>query len=159
MRAVHCGQGGFLSVGGPLLSQTAEYALRAVVAVAQRDGAAPMQAAELAQATDVPETYLRKVLHELVRAGILRSSRGKHGGFALARPAGDVTLLMIVSHFDAISDRRRCLLGRPECSDRDPCPMHAHWKATAEHVARFFQSTTVADVVGRTPSRAAGGRR
>lgn len=139
-----------------LLSQTAEYALRAVVALAQRDGEVPMQAMELAQVTGVPEHYLRKVLHDLVRAGVLRSTRGKHGGFDLAVPAEQLSLLSVVSRFDAISERRRCLLGRFECSDADPCPAHEHWRATAEHVARFFQSTTVADVVGTAP---ASGRR
>ena len=131
----------------PILSQTAEYALRAVVHLARHTGPEPVQAAELAAATDVPENYLRKVLHELVRGGILRSSRGKRGGFRFAVPADRLTLLAVISCFDRLTERRRCLLGRAECSDADPCPLHHHWKAMAERLATFFGTTTVADVV------------
>jgi len=120
--------------------------LRAVVHLARYATDAPLQAMDLAAATDVPENYLRKVLHELVRAGVLRSTRGKHGGFRLAVPAERLTLLTVVGRFDGISERRRCLLGRSECSDVRPCPMHHRWKSVAEEIARFFAQTTVAEV-------------
>lgn len=130
----------------PILSQTAEYALRAVVHIARYAGNGPVHATELAAATDVPENYLRKVLHELVRGGVLQSSRGKNGGFQLAVPADELSLLTVVCQFDRLTEQRRCLLGRAECSDVDPCPMHHRWKAMAEQLARFFGGTTIADV-------------
>ena len=106
-----------------------------------------MQAKELAEATAVPLSYMRKVLHELVRAGVLESTRGKHGGFRLAVAAEELPLLSVVSHFDQLGSGRRCVLGRRECSDHDPCPVHDRWKAAAEHVAAFFGETTVGDVL------------
>jgi Rrf2 family protein len=130
-----------------MLSTTAEYALRAVVYLARHEGEGPVQALELADATDVPLSYMRKVLHELGRAGILHSTRGKHGGFRLGSAPERISLLDVVSRFDRITDRRSCILGRTECSDRDPCPVHEHWKATSERVAAFFSGTTLADVV------------
>jgi Rrf2 family protein len=130
-----------------MLSGTAEYALRAVVHLARTGATEPVRAEDLAAAIDVPRNYLGKILNELVRAGILHSARGKHGGFRLARPADQVPLLDIVSLFDRVQGQRRCLLGRPECSDRSPCPAHRRWKATAERIARFFSETTVADVL------------
>jgi len=116
-----------------------------VVHLAQHDGAS-LQATDLAAATKVPENYMRKVLHELVRGGVLTSVRGKGGGFRLAVPAEQLTLLRVVSRFDRLSDQRRCLLGRPECSDADPCPAHGHWKVIGEQIAAFFGGTTVAEV-------------
>jgi Rrf2 family protein len=98
---------------------------------------------------DVPRNYLGKILHELVRAGILMSLRGKHGGFQLAMGSEDLPLIRIVSLFDEIGEQRTCLLGRAECSDRDPCPMHGRWKATAEEITNFFGHTTIADVLGQ----------
>ena len=144
---------------GTILSQTAEYALRAVVHLARHAGDAPLQAMDLAAATAVPENYLRKVLHELVRGGVLRSSRGKHGGFRLAVPAERLTLLAVITRFDRLTERRRCLLGRAECSDADPCPLHHRWKAMAERLATFFGTTTVADVVADQRRSEAAGRR
>jgi Rrf2 family protein len=144
--------------GGDILSQTAEYALRAVVHLARYGTEGPVQANDLAEATDVPENYLRKVLHELVRSGVLRSTRGKRGGFQLAVPPDRLTLLTIVGRFDDITERRRCLLGRKECSDVHPCPMHDRWKSTSEQIARFFGSTTVADVASDRPASTRGKR-
>lgn len=136
-----------------MLSGTAEYALRAVVALAREDGVGHTRATDLAAAVDVPRNYLSKVLHELTRAGILRSTRGKHGGFQLAIPPEDLTLLRVVSLFDQMGERSRCLLGRPECSDVDPCPAHHRWKKTATEIAAFFRDTTVADVIGDERAR------
>jgi Rrf2 family protein len=130
-----------------VLSGTAEYALRAVVYIARRGADVPVQADELAEAVDVPRNYLGKVLHQLVRSRILRSTRGKNGGFRLARAPRDLTLLEIASLFDRIEGRRRCLLGRPECSDVHPCPVHHRWRETSELISRFFRETTLADVI------------
>jgi len=135
-----------LNPGGKILSQTAEYALRAVVHLARHAGNDPIQAKDLAAATEVPETYLRKILNELVRGGVLRSTRGKRGGFELAVPAERLTLLAVVGPFDRVTGSRRCILGRAECSDTNPCPVHARWRSTAEQIARFVGETTVADV-------------
>jgi Rrf2 family protein len=132
-----------------MLSGTAEYALRAVVYLArERDPGKHLRANDLAEAIDVPKNYLSKILHELSRAGVLWSTRGKGGGFRLAVPPEELSLLSIVSLFDQIGERRRCLLGRPECSDSDPCPVHGQWKSTAEQIAAFFRDTTVSDVIG-----------
>ena len=130
-----------------MLSGTAEYALRAVVHIAQQPHGDPVRAVDLADAVDVPRNYLGKILHELARAGILTSTRGKNGGFQLAVPAEKLQLLQVVSLFDRVSETRRCILGRRECSDSDPCPAHGKWKAASEEISRFFQSTTIADVL------------
>jgi Rrf2 family protein len=136
-----------------VLSGTAEYALRAVVCLARsaRDGE-HTRANDLAEAVDVPRNYLSKILHELTRAGILKSSRGKNGGFQLAVPPDELPLLKIVQLFDRMGEQSRCLLGRPECSDADPCPAHPRWKATSQQIAKFFRETTIADVIGNAGS-------
>ncbi len=137
----------FLRRLSALLSGTAEYALRAVVYIARHPQAEPVRATQLAEAIDVPRNYLSKILHGLVRAGVLRSTRGKRGGFELDVQPNELPLLRVISVFDALTGQRRCLLGRPECSDQNPCPVHHRWKATAEEIARFFRETTLADVI------------
>jgi cysteine desulfurase len=102
---------------------------------------------DAASALDIPRNYLSKILHALARAGLLTSSRGKSGGFRLARPADQVTLWSVVQEFDRMPEQRRCLLGRPVCSDRTACAAHDAWKRTAESVAAFFRGTTVADLL------------
>ena len=64
-----------------LLSQTSEYALRAVLYIAECDG--PVSVGEIAEAVGVPQNYLSKTLHQLARAGVLRSARGPAGGLGI----------------------------------------------------------------------------
>jgi Rrf2 family protein len=104
-----------------------------------------MRTSELAGAVDVPYNYLGKVLHQLVRAGILKSFRGKRGGFQLAVPADEVTLHEIASLFGQI-ERPHCLLGRPECTEEDPCPLHARWTAASLEIDRILRETKVSDL-------------
>lgn len=132
-----------------MLSQTAAYALRAVLAIATAGEDRPIGAGRLATELGVPPNYLAKTLHVLCRAGVLDSSRGKLGGFRLARPARAITLLEVVRPFAAISAGRVCLLGLPVCSDQTACPAHQRWKQVSERVAAFFRETTVADLARR----------
>jgi Rrf2 family protein len=130
-----------------MLSSTAEYALRAVLYVAQHEGDGPVRMADVAAALDLPQNYLAKVLHELARSGLLRSARGRRGGFRLAKPADHIALHTVVGRFDGIDTRRTCLWGHHDCSDRHPCPAHGRWRPIAEAMAHFFRETTVGELL------------
>lgn len=130
-----------------MLSQTAEYALRAVLYLAERADDRTVRVGEMAQALRIPRNYLSKILHRLARADVLTSTRGKTGGFQLAVPADRLRLSEIVAPFDRIDERRRCLLGRPQCNDRTACAAHSRWKDVADTVATFFRETTVAELL------------
>lgn len=130
-----------------MLSNTAQYALRAMIYLGSLEGEGPVRVDDIAGRLDVPRNYLSKILHTLVKERVLRSLRGPRGGFALSRRAADLTLFEIVAPFDDIEARRTCLLGRKECSDANPCAIHGHWKEVATQVAGFFRDTTLADVV------------
>jgi Rrf2 family protein len=132
-----------------MLSQTAEYALRAVLYLAQRgDPAGPVPVADIADNLGIPHNYLSKILHQLARTGVLTSLRGKAGGFRLAVPPERLALSVVITPFDRVEERRRCLLGRPQCSERTACTAHTRWKEVADTVAQFFRETTVAHLIG-----------
>ena len=133
-----------------MLSQTAEYALRTVLYLADRRDDGLVGAEELARVLGVPRNYLSKTLHRLTRERILFSARGKGGGFRLAADPKRLTLLEVVEPFDRLSAERRCLLGRAACDDRNPCPAHHRWKAVSTQVADFFRKTTVAELIEGT---------
>lgn len=131
-----------------MLSQTAEYALRAAVWLAEhQDG--PVRVGELASALKVPKNYLSKTMHQMARAGVLSSVRGKNGGFTLARKPTSIRLLDIVRPFDPMMERRECVLGRPTCSDANPCGAHERWKAVMQTTMTFFSQTTLGDLIRR----------
>lgn len=131
-----------------MLSQTGQYALRAALHLAAIPPPATMGVAELAEALDLPQNYLSKVLHQLARAGVLISARGKGGGFRLARPAEKITLLEVLELFDGVGPRTQCLLGRPVCSDAKPCPAHQRWSEISQRMVAFFRESTLAQLAG-----------
>jgi Rrf2 family protein len=136
-----------------MLSHTAEYALRAVLYIADRGEGEVVRAEELAQAMDVPRNYLSKTLNQLAKFGVLHSVRGRSGGFSLGAAAHRISLLSIVEVFDPVQRKRTCLLGRSRCSDSNPCPAHERWKGISEQVVAFFRDTTVGDLL-REPGKA-----
>jgi len=135
-----------------MLSQTAEYALRAALWLAEHPEQEPVRVGDLAEALDVPQNYLSKTLHQLARTGVVQSTRGKHGGFRLGRRPAAIPLWEIVQPFERLGDGRACLLGRSVCSDAAPCQAHERWKQVKETTAAFFRDTTLADLI-RQPVR------
>ncbi|MHB1073846.1 MAG: RrF2 family transcriptional regulator [Gemmatimonadaceae bacterium] len=132
-----------------MLSQTAEYALRAILHLAEQAALSdrPVSVTDMAVALDVPRNYLSKTLHQLSRAGVVASTFGPGGGFRLARPADVMTLDEVVAPFDDQRGERHCLLGRARCKDSDPCQAHAHWKGISTQIQHFFRTTTVATLL------------
>ncbi len=132
-----------------MLNQTAEYALRAVLTIAEERDGTPVGAARIAETLGIPANYLSKTLHQLARAGVLESTRGKLGGFRLSRPADRIALVEVVELFEPdLSGKRTCLMGRATCSDHNACAAHQRWKGVSEKLSQFFRETTVADLVG-----------
>lgn len=129
-----------------MLSQTAEYALRAVLYLAEQPHGLPIRVEEIGDVLGIPANYLSKTLNALVRSRVLASLRGPHGGFRLAVAPEDLPLMHVVAPFDDIGARRHCLLGNPQCNDHQSCAAHHAWKQTSEQVERFFRATTVADI-------------
>jgi Rrf2 family protein len=143
-----------------VLSDTGEYALRAVLYIAQHQGPKGLvRSDQVSQALSVPRNYLSKILYTLSKTGILESSRGPQGGFRLAVPPESLLLRRIVEPFDTLEPGRTCILGRPRCSDQNPCPAHSRWKAISEQVAHFFGHTTVAALLEEGGALDGGTRR
>lgn len=127
-----------------MFSQTAEYALRAIVWLANhRDQ--PVTREDLAQATKVPPDYLAKVMQALSRRGLVLAQRGKNGGFTLKRPPGDVTVLDVVNAVDRIQRIEECPLGIK--GHTRLCPLHARMDEALVMVERIFGGTTIEELV------------
>lgn len=136
------------------LSSTAQQAIQAVLCIADCATDGPVRVDEIAAVVGCPRNYLSKTLHQLTRAGILRSERGPRGGFRLAVPAPRLTLARVVAPFEPQAERS-CLIGRPTCSDANPCGAHQQWRTLARSVDEFFTTTTIADLSQRSPRASA----
>lgn len=130
-----------------MLSRTGEYALRAAVLLARNPGAWPIPSAWIAREAAIPAKYLSKILLDLVRAGVLKASRGRGGGFALARPAGQVRLCDVLAPFGSLELLRAPFADSKQIEDI-PSPARLRWQRVLEAQEQFLCRTTLEDVAG-----------
>lgn len=128
-----------------MLSLTSEYALRAMIHLAQRENEWPVTGKQIAREAGIPAKYLSKILGDLVRAGVLESTRGIGGGFRMSRPAKKLSLFEVLAPFESFQVRR-CPFGNKQCGDENPCLAHDRWKKVVEAELSFLQGTSVLDV-------------
>ena len=129
-----------------MLNQSSEYALRAVLYMVQ-SGDAANKATTIAEALGLPTTYLSKVLHQLVRVGVLKSVRGPTGGYSLARGAGEIRLSEIAAPFQELAPREQCLMGNRRCDPAHACAAHERWRTINDGAASHLNNTTLADML------------
>ena len=131
-----------------MLSSTSDYALRAILVLAQATDGRPLRADQIARATASPANYLAKTLNALAKAGLVNSTRGPYGGFVLAIPAAELSLARIIDCFEEPRPQTRCLLGNASCDSRRPCKAHTRWTAIKDARRGALADTTVADLLG-----------
>lgn len=132
-----------------MISQTAEYALRAVVYLARNAGI-PRTTRQIAEATRVPEGYLSKVLQSLGRAGLVVSQRGLGGGSVLARRAEEVSVLDVVQAVDPLHRITHCPLGIAG-HEGHLCSLHRRLDEAIAHVERAFRETSMSELLEAAP--------
>ncbi len=133
-----------------MISQTVEYALRAIVTIAQREGR-PSTAREIAELTRVPSPYLSKLMQVLVRGGLVNSQRGLHGGFVLTKDPRELTIWDVVDVVEPIKRILECPLGiRSHGSSL--CLLHARLDKALEMIETMFRQTTVAELLSQPGS-------
>jgi len=129
----------------PMISQTSEYALRAIVMLGWSPGS-PRTTQQIAVQTQVPSGYLSKVLQALGRAGVVEGQRGLYGGFVLARPLNELTILDVINAVDPLKRIGRCPLGLVEHGNR-LCPLHRRLDQGIADMKALFRGTTIGQLL------------
>ncbi len=132
-----------------ICSNACSYAIRAMarMALVRSDGYVLLDV--LCEGTDLPRQFLAKIFQDIARKGLLLSAKGRGGGFALARPPGQITLYDIVAVVDGTEQFDQCVVALATCDDDQPCPLHDQFKAIRLHVKSFLTSLTL-DHMSRT---------
>lgn len=135
------------------ISVKADYAIRAAAELAALGSDGPIKAQQIATAEDIPLKFLLNILGDLKRAGLVRASRGVHGGYLLGRPAADITLAEIIRAVEGplanVHESRpeELVYGGPSESLRDV------WIAVRASLRSVLEHVTVADLAtGRLPA-------
>lgn len=130
-----------------MISQTTEYALRAVVYLAQHSNES-WTTQQIADATRVPAGYLSKVLQGLSRFGVVTSQRGRHGGFQLTKPPSEFTVLEVVNAVEPVQRLKKCPMGIASHTGT-LCSLHGTLDEAIGMVEAKFASTTLEDLTHR----------
>ncbi|MBC8288592.1 MAG: Rrf2 family transcriptional regulator [Nitrospinae bacterium] len=125
-----------------MISQTSEYALRAVVCLAQNPDK-PHTTAEIAKWTKVPEHYLSKVLLALAKSDVVFSKKGLHGGYVLAQAPEDLPLLDVINAVDPIKHIKSCPL-KLKTHGTNLCRLHHRLNESIDMMEELFRNSTVA---------------
>jgi len=128
------------------ISQTAEYAIRAMSALAILPEGKKIRAADLGRAAGIPAPYLSKILRRLVLADLLVSQKGQGGGFSLARPAAAIPFIEILDAIDAFPTEGRCAFGWGDCDQLRPCPLHNSWSRLSTRLREWANDSNLAEV-------------
>jgi Rrf2 family protein len=132
----------------PVLTKTAEYALRAILVLARHGNGHPLSAGTIARLTAAPSNYLSKTLLALARTGLIRSTPGRSGGFELNESLERITVAQIAELFAEPRWTRHCLLGNGVCNPNAPCDAHKRWHDLTKAARAPLAETTLASLLG-----------
>jgi Rrf2 family protein len=138
-----------------LFSTKAEYGVRLMVELGRSEGSGPVALSAIAEAEMLPLSYLEHLVAKLRAAGLVTSTRGAHGGYALARPASEIDMLDVVQALEGPIAPMECFHtereGRVLCSheidEGRSCATKLLWTRVQGGVTKALGGTTVADLV------------
>jgi Rrf2 family protein len=139
-----------------IFSNPCEYAIRALSELVIMSQESPAQGTtsrrpgyvmldKLTDQAKLPREFLAKIFRQLVEGGILMSAKGPGGGFSLARPAHDISLLQVMEVVDSGHQIDGCVVGLAQCNDHMPCPQHDLFKPIRQRLRAYLDTTTLAD--------------
>ena len=134
-------------------SASCEYAVRGLVHLAKQPRDRMLAVDQLAMQDEMPKYFLAKIFHRLARHGILRSTKGPGGGFALARAPQLITLQQVVDAMQGATRAEQCVVGLHPCDSAAPCPMHDSWQVLRGQIERYLQTTTIAELASGETER------
>lgn len=142
------------------LTTKGRYAVMAMAELARSSQGRPINLALIAQAQAISMSYLEQLFAKLKRAGLVSAARGPGGGYDLARPAAEISIVEIINAVDEPIQTTRCELGADiGCqAGGERCLTHDLWFELGEHIRGFLAQVSLADVLsGDLPGRAGAG--
>jgi Rrf2 family protein len=132
-----------------------DYSLKALLMLADRyPSAQPLRVEEIAAVQGVPENYLRRLLIELKRGGLVLSQKGPSGGYMLARPPARITMADVVEIIEGDYTPVECLEDGANsfCSRDSGCPMRDVWREVRDSVVGILRNATLQSLAERRKS-------
>ena len=129
------------------LSTKSRYGVRALLDVAIHQSDIPVQLKDVAERQQISLSYLEHLVAPLVSAGIIKSTRGAHGGVSLGRPSEEIPLIDVVRALEGSVAPVECVDDPTKCTRADSCVTRDLWIETKRAMESVLESTTLADLV------------
>jgi Rrf2 family protein len=129
------------------ISRKIDYGLRAMIHLAGLPAGRIASLQDLSSTLTLPREFLAKILKQLAAKGLVRPTRGAHGGYQLARPAGSVSFLEVIEAVEGPVQLNVCLDHKDRCDVSGSCTMYHVWKSGQERMLEVYRKTTLADLV------------
>ena len=133
-----------------IFSKKCEYGMQAVLYLAAREKGTLVSADEISKVLKIPREFVSKILQSLRESGLISSSKGKSGGFSLAKDPSRIKLIDVVAAIDGLDMFDSCVLGFPECSPTHPCPVHNTWGTLRTQTYDMLNSETIDKLKDKT---------
>ncbi len=130
-----------------------DYGARAVIDLARHYNRGPVQSADIAARQAIPEAYLEQLLTTLRKSGLIRSTRGPHGGHELARPPAEIRFAEVIAALEGPLVPLDCLNDADACVVSPTCGMREVWQEVMASTQRILEATTIEDLVERQKAR------
>ena len=128
------------------LSKKADYALMAMKHLAQKRDVAQTSAREIAENYDIPIELMAKVLQRLVRTGLLVSTQGTRGGYALSRPSTAISVADVIQAIDGPFSVTACSDDKHDCEQYSKCSIRDPLWRIRERIAEALGTVTIAEM-------------
>jgi Rrf2 family protein len=135
------------------LTRRGDYAVRAMLALAGNPQAERTTVREIALAMDIPVGFLPRVMADLARAGLVTSTIGRIGGYALGRPAERISLLDVIEAVEGDSRRTRCVLRGGPCGRDGHCQVHDVFFAAQDAMLARLSMASLSELTRRPAAR------
>ncbi|NMC39385.1 MAG: Rrf2 family transcriptional regulator [Bacteroidales bacterium] len=127
-------------------TKTTSYSLRVLTWMAQNENII-MSASHLHKQLNIPYSYLRSVLLDLAKKGLITGIRGRNGGFRLARAKNDIFLSEIVDAVEGLDNLEKCFFGFVKCPFNNRCLFHPLWVRMRSEIKDLLTEMTLADML------------
>jgi Rrf2 family protein len=128
------------------LSMTGEYAVRTMIHLASVPPGQLVQICDISSEWGIPEGFLRKIIAQLSKDGLIRSQRGAGGGIQLSRPAVTLTLLDVVEAVEGKVFLNKCLIAPGTCHLDLTCAVHTIWCDAQEALKAILTKKSLAEL-------------
>lgn len=133
-----------------LYTKSAEYAIQAMIYLAEKNSPKPVMISEIAAAYEIPQQFLAKIAQILVRHRLLIAIRGRNGGVKLGRSPKDIYIHQVVEAVDGPPpEHEQCIIGLDYCSDEQPCPLHNKWSVIREQIKEMLEAENLEHLAKR----------